>query len=252
MQITTTPSQLHAFTFGQLTLRALLLEGEPWFIGADACAALELKNPWDAMGRLDKDDLGNAEVIDSLGRTQKMKTVSESGLYQLIFLSRTEGARAFKKWVTSEVLPAIRKTGSYQVPQTLEERSLAVMTELTAEVQRQKEINQALALEVQQAKPKAEVYDRVLTPEHTFGFRQLVSALREHFPVNEKDVKRVLRERGLLYALTLTATAKAIDGGWAVQRAQGNWGGKERFQPRFTTKTLEWLLKELEPLEDAA
>lgn len=241
MQITHNPTsgQLQTFHLGQLTLRALLLDGEPWFIGADACAALELKNPWDAMGRLDKDDLGNAEVIDSLGRTQKMKTVSESGLYQLIFLSRTEGARAFKKWVTSEVLPAIRKTGSYQVPQTLEERSLALLSELTAEVQRQKEANKVLALEVQQTRPKAEVYDRVLTPEHTFGFRELAYALREHFPVNEKDLKRVLRERGLIHSLTLTATAKAIDGGWAVQRAKGNWGGKERFAPRFTTKTLE-------------
>lgn len=240
----TSPDQLHTFTFGQLTLRALLLAGEPWFVAADVARALGYRDAYNLARRLDEDEKGTHSV-STLGGQQEMSVISESGLYSAILTSQVEGAKEFKRWVTAEVLPAIRKTGTYQAPQTLEERSLSIITELTGVVAEQK----ALIAEIE---PKAEVYNRVLTPEHSFGFRQLVSALREHFPVNEADIKRVLRERGLIHQQTLTATAKAIDGGWAVQRAQGNWGGKERFQARFTTKTLEWLLKELEPLEDVA
>lgn len=240
----TSPDQLHTFTFGQVTLRALLLAGEPWFVAADVARTLGYRDAYNLARRLDEDEKGTHSV-STLGGQQDMSVISESGLYSAILTSQVEGAKEFKRWVTAEVLPAIRKTGTYQTPQTLEERSLSIITELTGVVAEQK----ALIAEIE---PKAEVYNRVLTPEHSFGFRQLVSALREHFPVNEADIKRVLRERGLIHQQTLTATAKAIDGGWAVQRAQGNWGGKERFQARFTTKTLEWLLKELEPLEDAA
>lgn len=239
----TSPDQLHTFTFGQVTLRALLLAGEPWFVAKDVAQALDYSDAQAMTRRLDPDEVQNRRFVGSNPRGENL--VNESGLYSSIMGSRKPEAKAFKRWVTAEVLPAIRKTGSYQVPQTLEERSLSIITELTGVVAEQK----ALIAEIE---PKAEVYNRVLTPEHSFGFRQLVSALREHFPVNEADIKRVLRERGLIHQQTLTATAKAIDGGWAVQRAQGNWGGKERFQARFTTKTLEWLLKELEPLEDAA
>lgn len=238
------PGQAQTFQFGQFSLRALLLDGEPWFVAADVARALEYRDAHNMFRGIDQEDKGYS-LLSTPGGNQQMTTVNESGLYTAIVRANTERAKPFRRWVTAEVLPAIRKTGTYQAPQTLEERSLSIITELTGVVAEQK----ALIAEIG---PKAEVYERVLTPEHSFGFRQLVSALREHFPVNEADIKRVLRERNLIHQQTLTATAKAIDGGWAVQRAQGNWGGKERFQARFTTKTLEWLLKELEPLEDAA
>lgn len=238
MEIVSNSQNVQAFDFAGLHLRALLRDGEPWFVGADACKLLDLRNSRDALSRIDSDDVGIADVIDSMGRTQQMKTVNESGLYQLIFQSRTDGAKAFKKWVTYEVLPAIRKTGSYEKPKSLEERSLELIRDLTAELEA--------------ARPKVEVFDKVLTHEHTFGFRELCKNLREHFPVNETDVKRVMRDKGLLYQRGLVATSKAVDQGSAVQRASGIWGGKERFQPRFTTKTLEWLLDELSPLEDVA
>lgn len=236
--------KLETFQFGRFPLRALLLDGEPWFVAADVAKALSYSVTAHMLRMLDEDEKG-IQKVDTPGGAQNVGVINESGLYSSIMGSRKPEAKTFKRWVTSEVLPAIRKTGTYQTPQTLEERSLSIITELTGVVAEQK----ALIAEIE---PKAEVYNRVLTPEHSFGFRQLVSALREHFPVNEADIKRVLRERGLIHQQALTATAKAIDGGWAVQRAQGNWGGKERFQARFTTKTLEWLLKELEPLEDVA
>jgi prophage antirepressor-like protein len=89
-------------------------KGDPWFVAKDICDVLGYANPWDALANhIDKDDLALSEVIDSLGRTQKTNTINESGLYSLIMGSRLEGAKRFKRWVTNEVLPAIRKTGSY-------------------------------------------------------------------------------------------------------------------------------------------
>ena len=84
-------------------------QGEPWFVLKDICDALDLKNISDVASRLDEDGVGTTEVIDNLGRTQKTNVVTEAGLYEVIFMSRKPEAKAFKRWVTSEVLPSIRK-----------------------------------------------------------------------------------------------------------------------------------------------
>ena len=88
--------------------------GLPWFNASDVCNALEMGNPSQAIkSHVDGDDLQKLEVIDNLGRTQRANHVNESGLYALIFGSRKQSAKLFKRWVTSEVLPAIRKNGQY-------------------------------------------------------------------------------------------------------------------------------------------
>jgi prophage antirepressor-like protein len=88
--------------------------GLPWFNGNDVCDALEMGNPSQAIkSHVDADDLQKMEVIDTLGRTQRANHVNESGLYALILGSTKDAAKRFKRWVTSEVLPAIRKTGAY-------------------------------------------------------------------------------------------------------------------------------------------
>lgn len=111
-------SPLNPFDFEGRALRVVTdAAGHPWFHAGDVCAALELGNPWDAVARhVDQDDLGKHEVVDTLGRTQQANYVNESGLYALIFGSTKEAAKRFKRWVTSEVLPALRRTGSYTVP----------------------------------------------------------------------------------------------------------------------------------------
>lgn len=89
---------------------------EPLFCANDICAALGFSNSRDAVSNhVDSDDVAKCDIIDNLGRTQKTTFINESGLYSLIFGSKLEKAREFKKWVTSEVLPSIRKTGSYSV-----------------------------------------------------------------------------------------------------------------------------------------
>ena len=88
-------------------------DGEPWFVLADVCRELEIANPSDAASRLDADEKDTLGIADGIGRQKLQTVINESGLYSLILTSRKEGAKRFKKWVTSEVLPAIRKTGSY-------------------------------------------------------------------------------------------------------------------------------------------
>ena len=100
--------------FGQI--RVIKDEGgEPWFVIADLCKALDLSNPTMVANRLNEDDLSTTEVTDSLGRKQKANTTNEGGMYEVVFMSRKPEAHAFKRWVTHEVLPAIRRDGGYMV-----------------------------------------------------------------------------------------------------------------------------------------
>lgn len=105
-----------AFTFNASNqqVRTVLLNGEPYFCGKDVCMCLGLSNHNDALAALDDDERRGSPVPTPSG-TQQMVVVNESGLYHLIFQSRKEEAKAFRKWVTSEVLPALRRTGRYEV-----------------------------------------------------------------------------------------------------------------------------------------
>jgi prophage antirepressor-like protein len=99
------------------TLRAAAIDGQEWFVAKDVCDILEIKNYRDAVESLDDDERVSV-LVDTLGGKQTMIAINESGLYALIFRSRKPKAREFRRWVTSEVLPAIRRTGSYQLAQT--------------------------------------------------------------------------------------------------------------------------------------
>lgn len=110
-----TNSSIQTFSFAEnITVRSMLDENnQPWFIAADVCEALELKVTARVVSRLDEDEKG-VHTVNTLGGKQELTTINESGLYSLILTSRKAEAKRFKKWVTAEVLPAIRKTGSYQ------------------------------------------------------------------------------------------------------------------------------------------
>ncbi|MBB4268201.1 BRO-N domain-containing protein [Roseospira visakhapatnamensis] len=101
------------FTFEDSPFRALNLDGDPWFVLADVCAVLDVGSPHKVAERLD-DDEKDRTSIPTPGGVQEMTIINESGLYVLIMTSRKPAARRFRKWVTAEVLPAIRKTGRYE------------------------------------------------------------------------------------------------------------------------------------------
>lgn len=108
--------QAKVFTFNasNQNIRVQMKDGEPWFVAKDVCDALTLENSRKATASLDDDEKGVSPIVTPSG-TQQMTIVSESGLYNLIFQSRKAEAKAFRKWVTSEVLPSLRKTGRYEL-----------------------------------------------------------------------------------------------------------------------------------------
>jgi hypothetical protein len=106
------------FTFEGAEVRALVIDSEPWWVAVDVCSALTLSDPRKSIALLDEDERNTVPVADSLGRQQQTYIINESGLYSLILRSRKPEAKAFKRWITREVLPQIRKHGRYEAPPT--------------------------------------------------------------------------------------------------------------------------------------
>lgn len=113
-----TSASVSPFNFGDHAVRVVMQDGNVWFVATDVAESLGYKSPKDAASYLDEDEKGSA-TIRTLGGDQKLTVINESGLYALVLRSRKPEARKFAKWVTSEVLPSIRKTGTYTQPTTL-------------------------------------------------------------------------------------------------------------------------------------
>lgn len=105
-------NDLQIFNYNGAQVRTVEKNGEPWFVLKDVCEILGISKYRDTAARLDEDERGSAR-LDTLGGTQEMTVINESGLYNVILRSDKPEAKPFRKWVTSEVLPSIRKTGSY-------------------------------------------------------------------------------------------------------------------------------------------
>lgn len=102
--------------FGQV--RVIEQDGQPWWVLTDVCKILELTTPSRVAERLDEDEVSQTHIIDRLGREQITSVITESGLYAVILRSDKPNAKAFRKWITSEVLPSIRKHGAYLTDET--------------------------------------------------------------------------------------------------------------------------------------
>ena len=109
-------NEIKKFYFRDQKVRGLLREGEPWFVAKDVCSVLDIGKYRDAISTLDDDERGSV-VVDTPGGPQSMTIISESGLYALVFKSRKPEAKVFRKWVTTEVLPELRKRGYYAQPE---------------------------------------------------------------------------------------------------------------------------------------
>lgn len=110
-------NEITIFNYEAKEVRTVEKNGEPWFVLKDICEVLELSTPKRVAERLDIDEVSLTHVIDSIGRKQETLIINESGLYSVILRSDKPQAKPFRKWVTSEVLPSIRKTGSYAIKQ---------------------------------------------------------------------------------------------------------------------------------------
>ena len=168
-------------------------DGEPRFCLADVCRVLEL-NPNKVSQRLKDDLLSKYPITDNLGRTQQANFVNEDGLYDAIFDSRKKEARMFRKWVTSEVLPSIRKTGGYMVskdedtPEEIMARALQIaqstldrqkkrLAEQDLTIERQGHTIQEQSQQLQAAAPKVSYYDDTLMSTNTMTMTQVANSI---------------------------------------------------------------------------
>ncbi|MEG3929468.1 BRO family protein [Microcoleus sp. T3_D1] len=107
---------ISVFEFETLAIRIATLDGEPWFVAKDLCDVLDVANPSQALSRLEEDEKNTIILNEGNRGNPSISVISESGMYALVLSSRKPAAKSFRKWVTAEVLPAIRKTGTYSVP----------------------------------------------------------------------------------------------------------------------------------------
>ena len=172
-------------------VRTVTINGDPWFVGKDVAAALGFTNPRDAISTHVFDEDKGVESIDTLGGKQKMTVINESGLYALVFGSRLKSAQRLKHWVTSEVLPAIRKTGSYQAPQGKELLALAVL-------EAQKTIEEQ-SKAIERMKPKVIFANAVETSHTSILIGDLAKLLKQNgVETGQKRLFDWMREKGYL------------------------------------------------------
>ncbi len=188
--------------FGQI--RTAGTSDNPLFCLADICRVLDLQSSA-VMRRLLDDVITNHPITDSLGREQIANFVNEDGLYDVILDSRKPEAKKFRKWVTSEVLPAIRKTGGYMVantnetPEEIMARALQVANEtLKRKEERLQLLQQQNRLQeqvIQEQAPKVDYHDKVLTSTSTYTVTQIA----KEFGFGAETLNRKLHERGVQY-----------------------------------------------------
>lgn len=183
------------------SVRALSINGEPYFVGKDVTAILGYAKPLNALAsHVDEDDSLKQGLIDSMGRMQETILINESGLYSLILSSKLPNAKKFKRWVTSEVLSAICKHGVYAVDEVLNDLDILIAspTELKAEREKTKVLMQTVAVQNQQIiemKPKASYYDVVLNCKDLVA----ISVIAKDYGWSADRMNQCLHEKGVQY-----------------------------------------------------
>lgn len=176
------------------TVRAVRGEdGEPMFVAKDVCAVLELKNPRSTLALLDEDEKG-VHIVDTPGGEQQMTIVSEPGFYKLVMRSRKPEAKAFQRWVTHEVLPALRRDGGYMVArdETPEQTMARAVLLAQATIDRQKS-------RIAELEPKALFADAVAASDGTCLVGELAKMMRQNgVKVGQNRLFAMLREDGYL------------------------------------------------------
>ena len=164
------------------TVRCVLGEdGEPMFVAADVCRVLEIENVSQTLSYLDADELASL-VMMSGGQRREMNVITEAGLYSLILRSRKPEAKLFKRWVTHDVLPSIRKHGVYMTPTTVEMwlNNPDVMIRMLEEIKTEREKNAVLTAKVKQDAPKVEYHDAVTASAQEITVADLAALLKKN------------------------------------------------------------------------
>lgn len=210
-------NELAVFSYSGTDVRTVVRDGEPWFVAADICRVLGLSNPTMALRALDDDEKG-LSPIETPGGLQSMAVVDESGMYALIVRSDKPNAKPFRRWVTGEVLPAIRKTGRYEaaptpaLPQTYTEALRCLLAEV--------EQREATEAKLAEAAPAAEAWNHLASANGDYAVADAAKVLSRHpqITIGRDRLFTVMYREGWIYR-------RQIDQRWAVyQRAvESGW-----------------------------
>lgn len=187
------------------SVRTTVIDGEPFLVGKDVAEILGYRDTSDALKRhVDEEDKLTRCFTDS-GQNREMYIINESGLYSLILRSQLSKARKFKRWVTSEVLPAIRRHGMYAIDEILENPDLAIaaLTQLKEERKRRKELELTAAVQKQQIaelRPKASYYDLILQNKNTVPVTQIA----KDYGMSGRKFNELLHDLGIQYKFRKT------------------------------------------------
>jgi prophage antirepressor-like protein len=197
-------NELQVFKYNTAEVRTVIINGEPWWVLKDVCDVLEIGNSRDVVVRLDDDEKG-VDSIDTLGGKQKMTIINESGLYSVILRSDKPEAKNFRRWITHEVLPAIRKTGGYipvdNADSDIEILAKAMMIANKTISEQEKRMgqlqttNSQLAVDKQIMQPKADYFDELVDRNLLTSFRDTA----KEFKVKERDFVTFLLEHKYIF-----------------------------------------------------
>lgn len=221
-------NDLQIFNYNGNEVRTIQKDGEPWWVLKDVCEVLGLSSPHKVFDRLDEDEKGRNQ-IPTLGGEQEMTVVNESGLYNVILRSDKPEAKPFRKWVTSEVLPSIRKNGGYianqenLTPEQIVANALIVAQNIISKKDKQ----------IEQMKPKAEFFDAVADSRTAISMNE-VSKVLGIKGYGRNNLFEFLRNNGILDRWNVPYQ-RYIDCGWfrVIEQKYTRQG-----EPCVTTKTL--------------
>lgn len=182
--------------FGEI--RTMIIDGDPWFVGKDVADALGYSNPRKAIGDHVYEEDKDVTECDTLGGVQELTIINESGLYSLIMTSKLPTAKNFKRWVTSEVLPSIRKTGAYFVPSVKNEHNLIMIEHLNDMINNLIEAQSAMAEELSNVMQRVSYNNYYLRLQMRSGYNEQwiklaskkIDALSKHISWSHKDILR--------------------------------------------------------------
>jgi len=184
-------NELQIFKYNSNAVRTVLKDGEPWWVAKDICEILEIQNTTDALKRLDNDEVARLNLG---GLSGEINIVSEAGLYTLILGSRKPEAKQFKRWITHEVIPSIRKTGAYMTPDTIEK----VLTNPDTIIKIATQLKEAQE-QIKNDKPKVLFADAVSAAKTTILIGDLAKLIKQNgVDIGANRLFKWLRENNYL------------------------------------------------------
>lgn len=238
---------LNNFDFEGKQVRTVMNDNEPWFVLNDVCKVLEISNPRNVKDRLTSDDPVSVRTMDaqnSRGQTRKTAWVNESGLYDVIFMSRKPQAKDFRRWVTNEVLPSIRKHGVYMTEEVRQEALVSpdFLREIAQTLEDEQRAREALEREKEENAPKVEFAENVEASSETITMTELAKLIDSVVgDMNVRKLSQILREEGYLYKRQINGVTlpkkEAVDKGLFKVKETGYWSNvQSEFIPTVQTR----------------